>query len=209
MQDALCALRGQQVPPRASGEAVAVARPYPVQYVEPWTMKDGTGVIIRPIRPEDEPLMVRFHEALSERTVYLRYFQASKLSSRVTHERLARICLVDYDREIALVADLSTAGTATTANTAGHQILAVARLSKLPDGNAAEIAILVRDTYQRRGLGAELLRRLIRVARDEHIASLWAYILQENLEMQALVKKMGFHLTSTSDPATVAGVLTL
>ena len=80
-------------------------RPYPIQYVGDWTLKDGTPVIIRPIRPEDEPFMVKFHESLSERTVYLRYFDPLKLSVRTSHERLARICFIDYAREIILVAE--------------------------------------------------------------------------------------------------------
>ena len=80
-------------------------RPYPTQYVSTWKMKDGKKVTIRPIRPEDEPLMVKFHETLSERSVYLRYFSPLKLQQRVAHERLTRICFNDYDREIALVAE--------------------------------------------------------------------------------------------------------
>ncbi len=80
-------------------------RPYPAQYAGEWTMKDGTPVTIRPIRPEDEPLMVKFHETLSERSVYMRYFQPLKLSTRTAHERLTRICFIDYDREMALVAE--------------------------------------------------------------------------------------------------------
>src|SRR5208282_2395503 len=86
----------------ASALPKPAVRPYPVQYASPWTMKDGTPVIIRPIRPEDEPLMVKFHGALSERSVFLRYFQWSKLSQRVAHDRLRRICFIDYDREMAL-----------------------------------------------------------------------------------------------------------
>jgi acetyltransferase len=78
-------------------------RPYPIQYVAPWILKGGEEVQIRPIRPEDEPLMVKFHQKLSERTVYMRYFQPLKLSQRTAHERLTRICFVDYDREMALV----------------------------------------------------------------------------------------------------------
>jgi acetyltransferase len=80
-------------------------RPYPLKYVSSWTMKDGSAVTIRPIRPEDEPLLVRFHETLSDRSVYLRYFCSLSLSRRVAHERLLRICFGDYDREIALVAE--------------------------------------------------------------------------------------------------------
>jgi len=171
-------------------------RPYPVQYVSPWTMKDGTPVILRPIRPEDEPLMVKFHGALSERSVFLRYFQWSKLSQRVAHDRLRRICFIDYDREIALVADH------TAPDTGEHEILAVARLSKIHGRSTGEMALLVRDQYQRRGLGIELLRRLIQAARDEHLDSMQAYLLRENVEMRGLVEKLGFKV----EPADETGV---
>ncbi|MFM7393980.1 MAG: acetate--CoA ligase family protein, partial [Cyanobium sp.] len=80
-------------------------RPYPRQYVQPWTLRDGSPVTIRPIRPEDEPLIVAFHRILSEQSVYLRYFHLITLNSRTTHERLTRICFTDYDREMALVVD--------------------------------------------------------------------------------------------------------
>src|SRR5262249_34493551 len=82
-----------------------VIRPYPAHYSSRWTLRDGTTVTIRPTRPEDEPLMVKFHDTLSPESVYLRYFQALKLSQRVAHERLARLCFIDYDREMALVAE--------------------------------------------------------------------------------------------------------
>ena len=68
-------------------------------------MKDGKEVVIRPIRPEDEPMMIEFHKKLSERSVYLRYFQPLKLTQRTAHERLTRICFIDYNREMALVAE--------------------------------------------------------------------------------------------------------
>src|SRR5581483_104320 len=80
-------------------------RPYPVQYVGEWTMKNQERIVIRPIRPEDEPLLIKFHGKLSERSVYMRYFQPMKLSTRTAHERLTRICFIDYDREMALVAE--------------------------------------------------------------------------------------------------------
>jgi acetyltransferase len=171
-------------------------RPYPVQYVSPWTMKDGTPVILRPMRPEDEPLMVKFHEALSERSVFLRYFQLSKLNQRVAHDRLRRICFLDYDREMAIVADH------TVPDTGNHEILAIGRLSKLHGRSTAEMALLVRDQYQRRGLGIELLRRLIQVGRDEHLDSIQAYLLRENIEMRGLVEKLGFRV----QPADEGGV---
>ena len=151
-------------------------------------MKDGTPVILRPLRPEDEPLMVKFHEALSERSVFLRYFQLSKLSQRVAHDRLRRICFLDYDREIAIVADH------TKPDTGEHEILAIGRLSKLHGQNTGEMALLVRDQYQRLGLGIELLRRLIQIGRDEHLDSIQAYLLRENFEMRGLVEKLGFRV---------------
>jgi hypothetical protein len=99
-------------------------RPYPIQYVSPWTMKNGETITIRPIRPEDEPLMVEFHQKLSERTVYLRYSQPLKLSQRVAHERLCRICFTDYDREMVLLREHKGKGGAP-------EVVAVGRLSKL------------------------------------------------------------------------------
>jgi acetyltransferase len=180
----------------ASDLPKAAIRPYPLQYVSPWTMKDGTTVTLRPIRPEDEPLMVKFHGALSERSVFFRYFQISKLSQRVAHDRLRRICFLDYNREIAIVADH------TRPDTGEHEILAIGRLSKLHGRKAAEVALLVRDEYQHRGLGIELLRRLIQVARDEHLDSVQAYMLRENIEMRSLIEKLGFHV----DPADETGV---
>jgi len=107
-------------------------------------MKDGKKVTIRPIRPEDEPLMVKFHEGLSERSVYLRYFSPLKLQQRVAHIRLVRICFNDYDREIALVAEHKDDNGQT-------EIVAVARLSKLHSTNAAEFAVVVTDQWQRKG----------------------------------------------------------
>ena len=83
---------------------VAAIRPYPVQYVKPWRFEDGTEVIIRPIRPEDEHLIVRFHANLSDHSIYQRYFRHFALDDRVSHDRLLKVCFGDYDREIALVA---------------------------------------------------------------------------------------------------------
>ena len=107
--------------------------------------------------------MVRFHEKLSEDSVYLRYFQSLKLSRRVAHERLTRICFIDYDREMALVAD------AKDPETGEHEIIAMGRLSRLYGTDEAEFSLEVRDAFQRRGLGTELLRRLVAIGRDEQI----------------------------------------
>ena len=146
-------------------------RPYPSQYISQFTMKDGAEVTLRPIRPEDEPLMAKFHETLSERSVYMRYFSSLSLSSRVAHERLVRICFVDYDRVMALVVDDKDKVTGQ------HRILGVGRLIKLRAENEAEIAILVSDQCQNQGLGIELLRRVVQIARDERLGRVSAEML--------------------------------
>ena len=174
-------------------------RPYPAQYASPWTMKDGASVLIRPIRPEDEPLMVRFHEKLSERSVYLRYFHPLKLSQRVAHERLLRICFIDYDREMALVVVRKDAAGA-------QEIIAVGRVSRLHASNEAEVAVLISDQYQRRGLGTELLRRLLEIARNEGIRRISANMLAENLEMQAVSTRLGFRILPQPEDDMVQAV---
>ncbi|WP_421656376.1 bifunctional acetate--CoA ligase family protein/GNAT family N-acetyltransferase [Leptothermofonsia sp. ETS-13] len=172
-------------------------RPYPTQYVTPWQLKDGTQVSIRPIRPEDEPLMIQFHKTLSEQSVYLRYFHLIKLDQRIAHERLTRICFIDYDREMALVADYKNPETGS------HEILAVGRLSKLHGTNDAEFAMLVSDRFQGRGLGTELLRRLLQVGRDEHLDRITAEILSDNSGMQRVCEKLDFRISRTADPSVV------
>jgi len=163
-------------------------RPYPIQYVGRWQMRDGTVVKLRPIRPEDEPLAVKFHQTLSEQSVYFRYFHLIKLSQRTAHERLMRLCFIDYDREMALVADYKNPETGE------HEILAVGRLSKLHGVNEAEFSMMVSDRYHCQGLGTELLRRLIDVARNEHLDLVSAEILPDNTAMQRVCEKVGFSL---------------
>jgi acetyltransferase len=163
-------------------------RPYPTQYVTTWKLKNGEAVTIRPIRPEDEPLMVKFHESLSEESVYYRYFSKLKLDQRVAHERLTRICFNDYDREIALVAERKDATTGE------HEIIAVGRLSKARGLNEAEFALLISDRWQGQGLGTELLKRLVQVGRNEKLGRITAFILSENHAMHHLSKGAGFKL---------------
>jgi acetyltransferase len=172
-------------------------RPYPSQYVESWALKDGTPVVIRPIRPEDEPAMIKFHERLSDRSVYLRYFQPLKLSQRVAHERLTRICFIDYDREMALVVEKDHPDTGE------KEILAVGRLSRLRGVNEAECAVLIRDEYQHLGLGKELFRRSLEVARNEKIARVSSTMLAENREMRAICKRLGFEVHIDMEDQTV------
>ncbi len=168
-------------------------RPYPTQYVMPWQLKDGTDVTLRPIRPEDEPLLVKFHRTLSEESVYFRYFHLMTLSHRIAHERLTRICFVDYDRDMAMVVDRKDETTGE------HEILAAGRLSKLHGRNEAEFAMLVSDAYQKQGIGTKLLEQLVQAGRDEGLDCITAEILHENRAMQRVCEKVGFSLKRTPD----------
>lgn len=179
----------------------SAVRPYPLRYVWSWKSKQGEEVRLRPIRPEDEPMMVRFHGTLSDQTVYLRYFHMEKLSTRVAHERLIQKCFIDYDREIALVAEH------IAPETGEPEIVAVGRLSKSRTAKEAEVAVLVSDRYQGHGLGTELLRRLIQVARDENLQQIVANILPENLAMRALAKHFGFKIRESDDLGMVVAVM--
>jgi acetyltransferase len=183
--DARIVLNDPKLPPEQLPKLAI--RPYPRQYIGTWTGVDGSVMTIRPIRPEDEPLMVRFHQSLSERTVYGRYLKDLGLAERTAHERLTRACFNDYDREIALVAERTT-------RDGERELVAVARLTKRHAVNGAEFAIVVADCCQRTGLGTELLRRLVQIGRDEHLDWIRAEMLADNAGMQRAAQKVGFTL---------------
>ncbi|MEJ7842196.1 MAG: bifunctional acetate--CoA ligase family protein/GNAT family N-acetyltransferase [Rubrobacter sp.] len=179
-------------------------RPYPTQYVSDEETSDGAGVRIRPIRPEDEPLMVKFHESLSEQSVYMRYFHMMKLDQRTAHERLTRICFIDYDREMALVAER------TDPETGEREIMGVSRLSRhgaVP--REAEFSVLVSDRFQRRGLGTLLVGRTLEVGRAEGLRRITAEILLDNRPMQRISKRLGFHLRRDTENMVVKAELDL
>ena len=177
-------------------------RPYPIQYVTDWKMKDGRTVTIRPIRPEDEPLMIDFHGKLSDRSVYLRYFQPLKLTQRTAHERLTRICFIDYQREMALVVELTKAD-------GSREIIAVGRLSKLHGQNEGECAVLIRDQFQHQGLGTELVSRLLQVARDEKLGAVVSTMLGINREMRGICNRLGFRLHADMEEDLIAARIDL
>ena len=178
-------------------------RPYPLQYVSTWTMKNGDVVYIRPIRAEDEPQMIKFHETLSDRSVYLRYFSSLSLSRRVAHERLLRICFGDYDREMVLVAEHDDPVTGE------RRIIGVGRMNKFHSRNEAEVAALVTDQYQRMGLGHELLRCVVQIARDEKVAVVSAEMLPDNIGMQAVFRRLGFLIRADEDLTSLRATMDL
>jgi acetyltransferase len=132
--------------------------------------------------------------------VYLRYFQPLKLSQRTAHERLTRICFIDYDREMAFVVEHKREDGAP-------EIVGIGRLSKLRGRDEAELAVLVDDRFQHLGMGTELYRRLIAVARDEKVTRVVSTILAENREMRAICQKLGFELHMDMDDNTVRAEL--
>ena len=167
-------------------------RPYPTQYASTLTIKDHSQITIRPILPEDEPYLAKFHTTLSDRTVYMRYLHPMMLTERVLHERLARLCHCDYDREIALVA--------VDKNKDGEQrILGVGRLSKIHGVNEARLSVLVGDPFQGMGIGSQLVSRSVDVAKGEHMQRLTSTITPDNQVMKHLFQKLGFSLEPTSD----------
>lgn len=168
-------------------------RPYPLQYIYHWTAKDGTPLTIRPVRAEDEPLMVKFHQSLSDRSVYMRFLHPMLLDQRAAHERLSRICHGDYDREIALVAERTSAGENEL------RILGASRMTKLYGANAARFSILISDCCQGLGIGGQILRCIIDVAQKEKLGWLEALMTPDNIPMRKLCQKHGFTFSQTED----------
>jgi len=167
-------------------------RPYPSQYTSKWEAADKTQFTLRPIRPDDEPLVVEFHRQLSDQSVYFRYFHPLKLDTRVAHERLITKCFIDYDRELALVAEHAD-------EHGERQIAAIARMARNRSDLGAEVAFIVADKYQHRGLGSHLLDCLIAIARREGITHLDGAMLAENYNMSDIFRRAGFRFGSPAD----------
>ena len=182
--DARVVLHNEMDPTKLPKPAI---RPYPLQYVEQWKTNDDQAVAIRPIRPEDEPLMVKFHQNLSEETVRMRYFQTVKVETRTAHERLSKVCFTDFDREMAIVGELKDP------TTGDKEILGVARLSRLRGTDEAEFAIVISDKFQNKGLGTKFLKSLVTIAKTEKLSKIIGYVLPENVEMLRICHGAGFH----------------
>lgn len=174
-------VREEHLPPLA-------IRPYPQHYSTSCALADGTPVLVRAIRPEDEPMMVQFHETLSDQSVYFRYFTALSLTQRTNHARLARLCFIDYDREVALVAVHDDRSTGES------RILGVGRLCKAHGKNEAEFAVVVADQWQRRGLGMLLLKKLVEIGSEERLVRIHGTILADNHAMRGLCHRAGFRV---------------
>ena len=174
----------------------------PGRYFWKLRLKDGSKAVIREIRPADEPLMVRFHQSLSEASVYYRYFCMLKLEERISHSRLAGICFNQPHQKVALVIDRAVPRSAE------HEILGVARLSMIQGTNEAEFAIIVSDQWQKQGLGGMLADCAIEVGRAEKLDRLRIVVLGGNREMLRLAERHGFKLTASGE-GEISGELSL
>lgn len=161
-------------------------RPYPLNYVKSIHLKNGLPVILRPIRPDDEPLVVAFHRELSENSVRQRYFEFLSLDERVAHDRLIRICFNDYDREWAIVAEVEENQ---------RKIIGMGRLSRIPDTTYAQFKMIISDAYHFLGLGTQILQHLLEIAQTEKIEIVDGYILSENHGMIKICQQLGFSVT--------------
>ena len=159
-------------------------RPYPRDYERDYETTDGVPFMVRPIRPEDEPGLARFHAALSTQTVRARYGTDMALAERTAHERLTRICFVDYDREIAIIAEAPSAD--------GPVIAGIARLSRVHATNDKTLTLVVADEWQRRGIGAQLVKSAVAIERKEGISHILACLSPDNIPMHELLAEHGF-----------------
>jgi acetyltransferase len=174
-----------------------VISPYPKKYESLWKLRDGRSVLLRPIKPEDEPLWLEMFQNFSEESIRYRFFQIIK---DTPHEVRVRYCNIDYDREIAIVAELSEEGR--------RKILGVVRLSIEPDGKAGEIAFIVADPWQGLGLGTKMIDYMIEICKDKKLERIYGIMLAENSRAIGIMKQMGFTIEYLDD-GTVKATLNL
>src|SRR5262249_16925160 len=153
---------------------------YPNQYTGTHRLRDGTDVLIRAIRPEDEGLVIDLHARHSENTIRMRFFALVKTLAR---DSLIRLCHLDYDREMALAALVKVAGREMGVGVAGYYLR--------PETGSAEFALVVSDSHQRHGLGSLLMGRLIAIARERGVRRLVGQVLRENRPMLSLCARLG------------------
>ncbi len=165
-----------------------IIAPYPNQYESDWLLEDGTPLLLRPMKPEDESLVSEFLSNCSEDTVYFRYFKHIK---KWTHEMLIRFTQNDYDRELGLMAIGLPPGP--------EVMMGVSRMVMAVDRSTAEFAVIVADPWQGKGLGEKLIERVIEIARDNGVKMLYGEVLATNQPMLGLMKKTGFSIKAFDD----------
>lgn len=160
-----------------------IISPYPTKYIQPWRCRDGRDVLLRPIRPEDEPLEYELIAGLSPESSRYRFFYIIK---DISHDMLSRFCNVDYSREMAIIAEYTSAGK--------RRNVGVGRIITQPEGETAEFATLIADDFQGTGLGHKLTDMLIGIAQEKGLKTLYGIILKDNIKMVGLARSLGFKM---------------
>jgi len=174
-----------------------VITPYPKKYESLWRLRDGRTVILRPIKPEDEPLWLEMFQNFSDPSIRYRFFHMIK---DTPHEVRVRYCNIDYDREMAIVAELNEEGR--------QKILGAVRLIIEPDGKKGEIAFIVADPWQGLGLGSKMVDYMIEICKDKKLETIYGVMLPDNYQAINLMKRMGF-IFEHLDDGSVKGTLNL
>jgi acetyltransferase len=174
-----------------------VISPYPKKYELLWTLENGQNVLLRPIKPEDEPMWEEMFQNFSQESIRYRFFGMLR---DTPHEMRVRYCNIDYDREIAIVAETTTEGR--------RKLLGVSRLSIEPNGKAGELAFIVGDKWQNYGLGTKMVDYTLDIAKEMGVENVTSIMMQDNYRALSLTKKMGFSLEYLRD-GTVKGTLDL
>ena len=174
-----------------------VVTPYPTRYVSPWVMSDGTTILLRPIKPEDETLEHELLSSLSQETMRSRFFS---VIGDISHEMLIRYCNIDYDREMAIVAELRENDR--------KRMIGIGRLICDREFRSGEFAVLVHDAFQGKGLGYKLVDVIIGIAEEKGLESIFGEVLSDNRRMLAVCSKLGF-TTEESDEETTRVSLAL
>jgi len=163
-----------------------VITPYPTRYVTSWRLPDGVEVLLRPIRPEDEGLMHELATSASRESIRTRFFSPIDMS----HDWLIFLCNVDYDRHVAIVAEIT--------ENEKRKVIGVARVVMEPYFRSGEFAVFVHDRYQRKGLAHKLIEIIIEIGREKGLEEVMGDVLAENNKMLKLARKMGFTVRPAS-----------
>jgi acetyltransferase len=171
-----------------------IITPYPTKYITHWRLPD-MDVLLRPVRPEDEPLQHEMLTSLSEKTLRQRFFHTIK---HITHEMHARLCNIDYEREIAIVAEITEGNK--------RRLIGVGRLLVEPDLRRAEFAVLVHDRFQGRGLGYKLVDIVVGIAHEKGLKEIYGLVLSDNLRMISMCRRLGCKVEPLEDEEGITKV---
>jgi acetyltransferase len=158
-----------------------IITPYPTKYIVNWRFSDGQEVLLRPIRPEDEPLEHEMLTSLSEESLRERFFYAIR---NIPHEMHVRFCNIDYDREMAIVAEVRDKGK--------RRLAGIGRLIIEPDGKSGEFAVVIHDDYHGKGLGYKLVDMIIGIGQEKGLEECYGFVQADNTKMLKLCSKLGF-----------------